>query len=83
MRTHDRALALVGLLTACSAGACSLLVSTDGLTGVTPRSDAADAHSFCDDFDGVPSGANWMTFQDPMGAIARPTTAWSGCSTAS
>jgi hypothetical protein len=103
VRTHDRVLALVGLLTAFSAGACSLLVSTDGLTGVTApavvadasgdavtatATDAADsggdagvceagfcacvadAHSFCDDFDGVPTGAAWTTTQEPGGSIA-------------
>lgn len=104
MKTRDRALALVGLLAAFSAGACSLLVSTDGLTGVTPPSGvpdaggdamtapdaadsgdsgldagpceagfcacAADAHSFCDDFDSVPTGANWLLVQDPSGSIS-------------
>jgi hypothetical protein len=100
---HDRAVIVVGALTALSAGACSLLVSTNGLSGTesatAPADDAggdvitttdagdsgrdgdsscdagfcacaADAHSFCDDFDGVPTGADWLTVQDPGGTLA-------------
>jgi hypothetical protein len=97
VRTHDRALLLVGVLAAVSAGACSLLVSTDGLTGVTPPPAVPDAggdgttadsghdaggcdagfcacaagvHSFCDDFDSVPTGAAWMFHQDPSGTLS-------------
>jgi len=98
--TRIRAFVLVAVLGAASVPvtACSLLVSTSGLTTAEASGDAGrdvttadasigdgahdggcdagfcacagNAHSFCDDFDSVPTGANWTIVQFGAGTIA-------------